>query len=97
MLIPHGFFPGIEGIYLSLKTRTDSFHPSLHLLTFSLYFFFKPLLFIYSLNTFIHSINMLDIMPGTMEMKEPWTLADINQTQPRTYFRTLFLRKKHGG
>lgn len=89
--------PALRVYTLPLKPGLVLFTLSFTYQHFPCFVFFIPLLFIYSFNTFIHSTNMLDIMPGTMEMKEPWTLADINQTQPRTYFRTLFLRKKHGG
>lgn len=36
-------------------------------------------------------------MPKTKEMKESWTSDDIYQTQPRTNFRTLFLKEKDKG
>lgn len=56
MLIPHGFFPSIEGIYLTLKTRTGSFHPFLHLPTFSLFCFFYTIA-IHLFIQYIHSFN----------------------------------------
>lgn len=88
-VIPSCFHHGIKGQLFLLNTRI-CFHSFFHPLTFSLFFH------TIAIHSFIKYV-MLDIMPGTKKINEPWISADIYQTQPRTYFRILFLREKGRG